>query len=41
MPMSCQDYRLTRRSMLAAGGATILGLSVRDLLAFAGKSHAA
>jgi hypothetical protein len=39
--MSCRDYRITRRSMLAASGATILGLSVRDLLAAAGKSHAA
>jgi hypothetical protein len=41
MSMSCHDYRVTRRSMLAAGGATILGLSVRDLLAYAGTSHPA
>ncbi|HTN75328.1 MAG TPA: DUF1501 domain-containing protein [Pirellulaceae bacterium] len=39
--MSCLDYRLTRRSLLAAGGATLLGLSVRDLLAATGRSHAA
>lgn len=37
MSMSCLDYRLTRRAMLgAAGAATILGLRVRDLLAYAG-----
>ena len=40
MSMSCQDYKLSRRSILAAGGASILGLSVRDLLALEGTSHA-
>ena len=39
--MGCRDYHLTRRSMMAATGATILGLQVRHLLAFAGKDHAA
>ncbi len=34
--MSCQDYRISRRAMLGASGATILGLQVRDLLAYAG-----
>lgn len=38
---SCLDYRVTRRRMMAASGATILGLSVRDLLAFSGTSHTA
>ena len=41
MSKSCLDYRITRRSLLAASGATFLGLHVRDLLAFAGTSHAA
>src|SRR5690348_15889033 len=41
MSMSCQDYKVTRRAMLAAGGATLLGFQVRELLAFAGTSHAA
>lgn len=36
----CRDYKLTRRAMLSAGGATILGLQVRHLLAFAGTDHA-
>ena len=40
MSMSCQDYKLSRRSILTAGGASILGLSVRDLLALEGTSHA-
>lgn len=41
--MACLDYRLTRRSMLAAaaGSATILGLPIRNLLAFAGTNHPA
>ena len=39
MSMSCLDYKLTRRSMLAASGATLLGFQVRDLLAFAGTDH--
>ncbi len=41
MSMSCQDYKLTRRSLMAAGGASILGLSVADLLALEGSSHEA
>ena len=40
MPMSCLDYKLTRRAMLAASGATFLGLQVRDLLAFGGTDRA-
>ncbi|MEK6238258.1 MAG: DUF1501 domain-containing protein [Planctomycetales bacterium] len=40
MLTSCTDYRLTRRSLIAAGGASILGLSVRDLLALEGADHA-
>jgi len=40
MSMSCRDYKLTRRSMLGASTATILGLNVRQLLALAGSSHA-
>lgn len=39
MSMSCHDYKLTRRAMLGATGATFMGLQVRDLLAFAGKDH--
>ncbi|MFP6667355.1 MAG: DUF1501 domain-containing protein [Pirellulales bacterium] len=41
MTMSCPDYRVTRRSLLAAGSASILGLSVRDLLALEGTAHEA
>jgi hypothetical protein len=41
MSKSCLDYKLTRRSLLAAGGASILGLSVSDLLALEGTSHEA
>ena len=37
----CLGYRLTRRAMLAAGSASILGMSVPRLLAAAGKDHAA
>ena len=40
MKTSCPEYRLSRRSMLAASGATILGLHVSDLLALEGTSHA-
>ena len=38
---SCADYKLTRRSMMAASGASILGMSVRDLLANSGRDHEA
>lgn len=38
--MSCRDYRVSRRAMLGAAGATVLGMQVRDLLALAGTSHA-
>tara|TARA_B100000676_G_C18073133_1_gene845738 strand:+ start:398 stop:1630 length:1233 start_codon:yes stop_codon:yes gene_type:complete len=31
---------MTRRAMIGATGATVLGLSVRDLIAYAGSSHA-
>jgi hypothetical protein len=37
----CLDYRLSRRSALAAGGATLLGMSVKGLLAATGKDHEA
>jgi hypothetical protein len=35
----CHGYRVTRRAMLGATGAAILGLSVRDLLAAEGTSR--
>lgn len=38
---ACPGYYLSRRSMLAAGGATLLGMSVKSLLAATGKDHAA
>src|SRR6188508_579272 len=42
MSTGCSGYRLSRRSMLAAtGGATLLGMNIRSLLAAAGKDHAA
>ena len=41
MAMSCNDYRLTRRRMLATTGASMLGMSVKQLLAAQGSSHAA
>jgi len=37
----CLGYQMSRRAMLGATGATLLGLPIRDLLAGAGKSHAA
>ena len=40
MNLSCEEYRVSRRQMLAASGATILGLHVSDLLALEGTSHA-
>lgn len=40
MPMSCADYRMTRRAMLGATGASLLGMQVSRLLAEAGKDHA-
>ncbi|MCP4815266.1 MAG: DUF1501 domain-containing protein, partial [Planctomycetaceae bacterium] len=39
--MGCNEYKLSRRAMMGATGASLLGLSIRDLLAFAGKDHAA
>ena len=42
MTTGCQGYRLSRRNMLAAtGGAALLGMNIRTLLAAAGKDHAA
>ena len=42
MHMSCPDYRMSRRSMLATGaGASLLGLPVRELLARAGSASPA
>ncbi|MCA9175310.1 MAG: DUF1501 domain-containing protein [Planctomycetales bacterium] len=40
MRTSCAEYRLSRRQLLAASGATILGMHVSDLLALEGTSHA-
>jgi len=40
MSMSCQDYKLTRRAMMGVSSASILGLSIRDLLANTGRSYA-
>ena len=39
--MGCKEYKLSRRTMMGATGASVLGLSIRDLLAYAGKDHAA
>lgn len=41
MSMNCSGYRVSRRAMLGAASGTILGLSVRNLLALAGTSHPA
>ncbi len=38
MSMSCREYKLSRRAMLGATGATMLGFQIRDLLAFAGET---
>ena len=38
--MSCEEYKVSRRAMLGAAGATFLGFSIRDLLAFEGTKHA-
>lgn len=35
---SCQNYRMTRRSMLGASGATLFGLQLADLLAYGGTA---
>ncbi|MFN0196655.1 MAG: DUF1501 domain-containing protein [Planctomycetaceae bacterium] len=35
---SCPDYRMTRRTMLGATGATLFGLQLRDLLAYTGAA---
>lgn len=44
MFQSCREYRISRRAMLGAtagaAGASLLGLQVNDLLAYAGKDHA-
>jgi len=39
--MSCLDYRITRRAMMAGASASFLGLSVNQLLANAGADHPA
>lgn len=41
MTIGCADYRLSRRSLMAASGATLLGMTVNNLLAAAGKDHKA
>jgi hypothetical protein len=38
--MSCRGYKLSRRELLGAASGTFLGLSVRNLVALAGTSHA-
>jgi hypothetical protein len=38
MSYSCKDYRVSRRALLGAGGASILGLPIRQLLAYAGTA---
>lgn len=35
----CKDYRVTRRAMLGASAATLMGFSVKDLLANKGRDH--
>jgi hypothetical protein len=37
--MGCQDYRVSRRAMLGASAATIMGMQVNDLLAAKGRDH--
>ena len=39
--MACNDYKLSRRAMIGATSASILGFSIRDLLAYSGKDHEA
>ena len=39
--MACNDYKLSRRAMMGATSASILGFSIRDLLAYSGKDHEA
>ena len=41
LSQSCEGYKLSRRAMLGATSASLLGLSVRNLLALEGSSHAA
>lgn len=39
MQFSCHEYKVSRRAMMGASAATLLGLQVRDLLAYAGRDH--
>ncbi len=39
--MACNDYKLSRRAMMGVTSASILGFSIRDLLAYSGKDHEA
>ena len=39
--MACKDYKLSRRAMMGATSASILGFSIRDLLAYSGAHHEA
>lgn len=39
--MPCKEYEFSRRAMMGAAGASILGFSIRDLLANSGKDHEA
>ncbi len=38
MSNACQDYRLTRRNLLAASGASLLGMHVNQLISLAGTA---
>ena len=41
MPTGCRDYHLSRRAFMGASSATLLGMSVKSLLAASGKDHEA
>ncbi len=41
MPTGCRDYHLSRRAFMGASSATLLGMSVKGLLAASGKDHEA
>ncbi len=39
--MACKDYKLSRRAMMGAAGASVFGLNIRDLLAYSSVHHPA
>ena len=41
MLTGCRDYQLSRRAFMGASSATLLGMSVKGLLAASGKDHEA